>query len=147
VHLAYDALISLGVVITGILILFLHWTWLDPLVALLIAITIFMGSWRLLKQSVDLILDAVPAHVKREDIESFLLAQPNVVALHDLHIWGLSTKDTALTTHLIVSTNNLNNSQIQQISDGLAARFNIKHSTIQLEHSDEATCSRIDACQ
>jgi cobalt-zinc-cadmium efflux system protein len=146
-HLSYDALISLGVVLTGVLVLFTHWIWLDPIVALLIAITIFMGSWGLLRQSVDLILDAVPKSIDRQEVEKFLLAQPTIVKLHDVHIWGLSTNETALTAHLVVQGDALSNAQLQALQATLATRFNIKHATLQVESStEELPCERSEHC-
>ncbi len=146
-HLAYDALISFGVVITGIVIYFTKWNWLDPLIGLLIAIVILFGTWKLLRQSVDLILDAVPHGINRKAVQNFLIAQTNVIAVHDLHIWGLSTRETALTAHLIVSDNNLNNQQLQYIHNELEAHFNIKHCTLQIEnHDTNNTCNRTEKC-
>ena len=146
-HLAYDALISLGVVLTGIIIYFTHWDWLDPIIGILIAIAIFLGTWQLLRQSVDLMLDAVPHGIDHQAVHQFLLAQTNITAIHDLHIWGLSTKETALTAHLIVPNNSLDDLQLQQINDTLATRFNIKHTTLQVErgHKD-ITCQRTNEC-
>ena len=146
-HLAYDALISFGVVLTGIAIYFTKWIWLDPIIGLLIALTISMGTWKLLRQSIDLILDAVPHGIDRKAVETFLLEQPNITAIHDMHIWGLSTKETALTVHLIVPDNNLDDTQLQYIHNELAAHFNIKHCTLQVERSnDNSPCQRAEEC-
>lgn len=146
-HLAYDALISFGVVITGIVIYFTHWNWLDPIIGLLIAIIILFGTWKLLRQSVDLILDAVPYDIDRKAVQNFLMTQTNVIAVHDLHIWGLSTRETALTVHLIVADNNLDNKQLQYIHHELENRFDIKHCTLQIEsHDENNTCNRAEKC-
>jgi len=146
-HLAYDALISFGVVLTGIVIYFTRWNWLDPIIGLVIAITILLGTWQLLRQSVDLILDAVPHGIDHNAVRDFLLTQTNITAVHDLHIWGLSTKETALTAHLIVPNNNLDDTQLQKIHDTLATRFNIKHTTLQVERCHEnSPCQRAEEC-
>lgn len=146
-HLAYDALISFAVVITGIIIYFTSANWLDPLIGLLITIIILLGTWKLLRQSVDLILDAVPQGIDRKAVQNFLIAQTHIIAVHDLHIWGLSTKETALTAHLIVSGNNLGNKQLQYIHNELATHFNIKHCTLQVEnHEEHNVCNRTEKC-
>lgn len=145
-HLAYDALISLGVVITGVIIYYSHWLWLDPLVGLAIAVMILFGTWSILRQSVDLILDAVPQNIDRHAVEAYLLQHTNISAVHDLHIWGLSTQEIAMTAHLIVPNNDLNDHQMQQIHADLAKQFQIKHATLQTEQSAEAECVRSDGC-
>lgn len=147
-HLISDALVSFGVVVTGVLLLWTRWYWLDPVVGILIAITIFVGTWKLLRQSVDMILDAVPHTVDRPSIERFLQSEPNVVAIHDLHIWGLSTNETALTAHLLVADEPpFTDAQLHKIHHELAAHFKIKHATIQIEHQGETDlCQRSENC-
>lgn len=147
-HLISDALVSFGVVVTGVLLLWMHWYWIDPVVGILIAITIFVGTWKLLRQSVDMILDAVPHTVDRPSIERFLQSEPNVVAIHDLHIWGLSTNETALTAHLLVADEPpFTDAQLHKIHHELAAHFKIKHATIQIEHQGETDlCQRSEKC-
>ncbi|MBL4647607.1 MAG: cation transporter [Gammaproteobacteria bacterium] len=141
-HLAYDALISLGVVIAGGLILWLGWQWLDPLVGLFIAAIILFGTWGLLRKSIDLILDAVPHNVSRDAVESYLSAVPDIQALHHLHIWSLSTQDIAMTVHLIAK-NGISDQQMHTIHHDLAQHFQINHATIQVEKGDDCH----DACQ
>jgi cobalt-zinc-cadmium efflux system protein len=144
-HLAYDALISFGVVLTGVIILYTHLIWLDALVGLAIAITILYGTWSLLRQSLDLILDAVPHTVDRQAVLDFLNEQAQVSEVHDLHIWGLSTKEAALTAHLVVNST-IDNSRMHTIHEQLASRFHITHATLQTETSDGDNCHRAKHC-
>lgn len=145
-HLAYDALISLGVVITGVIIYYTHWLWLDPIVGLAIAVTILLGTWSLLRQSVDLILDAVPENIDRQAVEEFLLQHPSISAVHDLHIWGLSTQEIAMTAHLVVPNSDLTDPQMHALHTELAKKFQIKHATLQTEQSLDADCARSKTC-
>jgi cobalt-zinc-cadmium efflux system protein len=106
-HLAADALIALGVVLSGLAILATGWQWLDPVVSIAIALVIVVGTWSLLRDSVNLALDAVPAHVDRDGIVLYLRELPGVTEVHDLHIWAMSTTDIALTAHLVRPAANL----------------------------------------
>ncbi len=101
-HLASDAVLALGVAITGGLILMTGWLWLDPAVSIVLAITILAGTWSLAVKSLDLMLDAVPEGIDPEEVKAFLGALPGVVEVHDLHIWALSTTETALTAHVVM---------------------------------------------
>jgi cobalt-zinc-cadmium efflux system protein len=101
-HMAYDALVSGGVVAAGGVILLTGWTRIDPLVSLAIAVVILVGTWGLLRGSVGMALDAVPVDIKPDEVTRFLLQQPGVAAIHDLHIWSMSTTDTALTCHCLM---------------------------------------------
>ncbi len=145
-HLAYDALVSFGVVLTGIVIYFTHWHFLDPIVGILVALFILLGTWKLLRQSVDLILDAVPANINRDAIQEYLANIPYVRTVHDLHIWGLSTKETALTAHLVMPDNKINNELLAEIHHTLEHKFSIKHSTIQVESDADDECVRGECC-
>lgn len=145
-HLAYDALISFGVVITGIIIYFTHLLWLDPVVGIGIAITILFGTWSLLRQSVDMILDAVPEKIDAKAVEQYLLQHDNITAIHDLHIWGLSTQEIAMTAHLIVPNNDLTDEQLRQIHQELAYKFHIKHCTLQTESDTNTVCATSNCC-
>ncbi len=137
-HLAFDALISLGVVIVGALVLWTHWLWLDPVVGIAIAIAILFGTWGLLRQSLDLILDAVPHNIKQDKVLAYLQNLPMVKQVHHLHIWGLSTQEVALTAHLVVPEANFTDADLRTIETHLAEKFNIKHATIQVErHTHE----------
>ena len=100
-HMAADAGVSASVVVAGLLILLTGWLWLDPLASLGIAVAIVLATWGLLRESVDLAMDAVPGAVAHDDVQDFLASVPGVIEVHDLHIWGLSTTETALTAHLV----------------------------------------------
>jgi cobalt-zinc-cadmium efflux system protein len=140
IHLAGDAAVSFGVIIASIAILFTGWYWLDASVSLLISLLIVLGSWGLFKESFKLMLHAVPTGINFEEVKQFLLSQAGVTALHDLHIWAISTSETALSVHLVVSQSDENNILLQTLSTDLAQRFGIKHATIQLEHLGSAHC-------
>lgn len=147
VHLASDALLSLGVVITGAVVLFTHWLWLDPLVGLLIAIAILVGTWGLMRDSVNLILAAVPRHIPEEKVRQYLGEIPGVTAVHDLHIWGLSTREVALTAHLVMPKKTLSDHDFHEINDHLKDHFKINHATLQVERGTiENPCGQVEVC-
>lgn len=142
-HLLGDALISMGVVLSAIAIYYMGWTWLDPLVGLLIVTIILWGTWGLLRDSVRLILDAVPHYIDQQGIKQYLQQLPGVQAIHDLHIWGLSTKEIALTAHLIMPNDSLTDADFAQLNTLLKDKFRIDHVTIQVESgSKEYPCIR-----
>ena len=134
-HLAYDALISAGVVIAAAIIHFTGWMWIDPVTGLLIVIVILAGTWGLLKDSVNLILDAVPQGIERTSVKRYLENVEGVTEVHDLHIWGMSTHENCLTAHLVMPENTLWDSEsgYASISQGLLQEFNIHHVTLQVE--------------
>lgn len=136
-HLVYDALIAFGVVIAGAIIYFTGWLWIDPTVGLLIVSIIIWGSWNLLQRSVELILGAVPYGVNQKAVYNYLKELPGVQEVHDLHIWGLSTQETALTAHLIMPEGRLSDEQYLKINQFLASEFHIQHSTLQVEQGQE----------
>jgi cobalt-zinc-cadmium efflux system protein len=138
-HLAYDALISVGVVIAGCIIYFTNWYWVDPVAALIIVVLMVWGTWGLLRDSVDMSLDAVPPSVDSEQVKAFLNAFPGVVGFHHLHIWGLSTQETALTVHLTVSEVPFSNSKLKTLHDALDEKFDIAHVTVQLESEEKGS--------
>lgn len=146
-HLAVDALISLGVVITGIIILLTRIEWLDPVMGLLIVITIFYGTWELLRDSILLLLDAVPASIDYHAVENYLRSIEGVDSIHDLHIWGLSTKETALTAHLIMPHQQVTDEKYHQINQVLKTQFKIHHVTLQIEQGQkDSLCHRTAGC-
>lgn len=132
-HLLFDALISLGVVIVAIAIFYTGWYWLDPVVGLLIMLAIFSGTWSLFKRSMDLMLDAVPHEVKIHHVLEYLQKWPGVTEVHDLHVWGLSTTEVALTAHLIVPSRYLEDNELLLLAQSLQKEFGIGHVTIQVE--------------
>jgi cobalt-zinc-cadmium efflux system protein len=139
-HLASDAAVSLGVVIAGLVIGYTGWLWLDPAVSLVIAAIIILGTWSLLRESLDLALDAVPIGIDPAKVEAYLLDLPGVAAVHDLHIWGMSTTETALTVHLVRPGGGLDDALLDSAAADLTRRFGIAHSTFQVEQGDGAEC-------
>ncbi|MFZ5671262.1 MAG: cation diffusion facilitator family transporter [Pseudomonadota bacterium] len=133
-HMAADAAVSLGVVAAGVAIWIMPgWQWLDPAVSLVIATVIVAGTWGLLRDSLDLALDAAPRGVDPEAVKNWLAAQPGVTEVHDLHIWAMSTTETALTAHLIRPDNADADDFLHEVAHGLAERFRIGHPTLQIE--------------
>lgn len=132
-HLAADAAVSLGVVVTGIVILFTGWMWLDPVVSILVSIVILGGTWGLLKQSVNLALDAVPDGIDADAVQKYLASLPGVVEVHDLHIWPLSTTETALTAHLVMTTGSCEPHFLGAVGKVLHQKYRVGHSTLQVE--------------
>jgi len=134
-HMAADAGVSLGVVLVGLGIIATGWTWLDPAISLAIVVIIFVGTWHLLRESLNLTMDAVPEGVVLEDVRTYILNLPEVDALHDLHVWALSTTETALTAHLVVSVGAIDNDFLNRTSHELSHKFSIDHVTIQVENA------------
>jgi cobalt-zinc-cadmium efflux system protein len=132
-HMAADAMVSLGVVIAGGIILATGWTWIDPVVSLAICVIIFISTWGLFRESMDLALSAVPKGVDIDAVREYLRSIPTVTDVHDLHIWGMSTTDTALTVHIARSKTDDNDALIQEIEKRLQHDYKIVHSTIQIE--------------
>jgi cobalt-zinc-cadmium efflux system protein len=132
-HMAADTAVSAGVVLGGLLILYTQWSWIDPVLSLAIGVIIFWGTWGLLRESVDLSLDAVPTSIDPKKVKSFLESWPEVTEVHDLHIWPLSTTEPALTAHLVMPNHDCSDEEIQKISQALAGEFGITHATLQIE--------------
>jgi cobalt-zinc-cadmium efflux system protein len=139
-HLASDAVVSLGVVLAGLVIGHTGWLWLDPAVSLVIAAIIVIGTWSLLRESLDLALDAVPTRIDPARVEAYLRDLPGVVAVHDLHIWAMSTTETALTAHLVRPGSGLDDALLDAAADALNQRFGIAHATFQVEEGDGVLC-------
>lgn len=132
-HMAADAAVSLGVVVAGIIIRLTAWSWLDPAVSLMIVGVITVGTWSLLRQSINLSMDAVPEGIDLLNVREYLAALPGVVELHDLHVWAMSTTETALTVHLVKPDAGVNDDWLAGIAKELHDRFHIEHATIQIE--------------
>src|SRR5215467_2545961 len=135
-HLAADALVTAGVVVAGIVIWLTDWRWVDPAVSLVVSAVIVLGTWALLKSAIGLALNAVPEGVDAAAVRSHLLALPGVAGLHDLHIWGMSTTETALTCQLIMPAGHPGDGVLNGIAQQLHHRFAIEHATIQIELAD-----------
>jgi cobalt-zinc-cadmium efflux system protein len=142
IHMAGDAGVSAGVVVAGLLMRLTGWTWLDPLSSLAIAVVILIGTWGLLRESLDLAMDAVPPGVSQNEVEAWLAALPGVHEVHDLHIWGLSTTETALTAHLVCADDGAQQ-RLPDLSSQLQERFGIGHSTLQIETNADAELCRL----
>ncbi|HKX55758.1 MAG TPA: cation diffusion facilitator family transporter [Xanthomonadales bacterium] len=146
-HMASDAAVSLGVVISGALIWKLGWSWIDPIISLVIALVILLSTWGLLRDSLNLAVDAVPRKVDPEKVRSFLAGLPGVQAVHDLHIWPMSTTDTALTAHLVMQPLPQDNRFLHDTAHALEHEFHIQHATIQVEAaSSEIICHQSEHC-
>lgn len=132
-HMAADALVSLGVVIGGALYLWQGWGWIDPVMSLAIAAVIVWGTWSLFKQSLHLLFDGVPEGVDTVAVRQLLLGLPGVAEVHDLHVWGMSTSEIALTAHLVVQENLDSAALLIEAEHELHEHFEIRHVTLQLE--------------
>jgi cobalt-zinc-cadmium efflux system protein len=132
-HMAADALLSLGVVISGVVIIYTGWSWLDPVVSLVLVVVIVAGTWSLLKESIQMVLAGVPASVDATGVTAFLAAQPGVTEVHDVHIWAMSTTETALTAHLVMPDGYPGDAAIDDIVGHLREDFAIHHCTLQVE--------------
>ena len=142
-HMAADAAVSFGVALAGAAMLFTGWQWLDPVTSLAISVAIFAGTWGLLRDSLNLAVDAVPRGIVPEEVERYLLNLPGVATCHDLHIWGMSTTESALTAHLVAPQGADNDAFLHQIAHGLHEHFGIVHSTIQIERGDAEQICRL----
>ena len=135
-HMAGDAVISLGVVVSALVMSLTGWLWLDPAVTLAIALAIGLSSWGLLLESWNLVLDAVPARVPIADVQAYLAGLPGVVAVHDLHVWAMSTSEVALTVHLVKPDGQIDDAWMSRVNADLRDRFHIHHTAIQCERGD-----------
>lgn len=139
-HMAADAGVSAGVVIGGALILWTGALWIDPALSLIIAAIILWSTWGLLKQSVYLSMGAVPEGIETEEVENLLAALPEVVAVHDLHIWASGTSHTVMTAHLVLAGGHPGNAFLSDTQRLMHDRFGIEHVTLQLEVDGGADC-------
>lgn len=137
-HMLADALVSVGVALVGVVYTFTEWSWLDPLVSIVVCVIIFKGTWSLLKESVQLALKAVPTGIDRQAVFTFLKNQKNVLAVHDLHIWGMSTTENALTAHMVIPQGHPGDGFLHHLAGDLKSNFNIGHSTIQIELGNDS---------
>jgi cobalt-zinc-cadmium efflux system protein len=142
-HMATDAAVSLGVVVAAVIIMFTGWAWIDPLISLVIAGVIVIGTWGLLRDSLDLALDAAPKGIDPEAVRVWLSGRPGVVEVHDLHIWAMSTTETALTAHLIRPAGVDQDEFLDTACHGLSEKFGIGHATLQLETGASGRACRL----
>jgi len=135
-HMAADAGVSLGVVIAGIGISTLGWLWIDPVVGLSVAAIVLIGTWRLFRESFDLVLHAVPRKIDVEAITAYLSGLPGVESVHDVHVWAMSTTEVAMTAHLVKPGQENDDEMLARIHAELHDRFGIEHATVQVERDD-----------
>jgi cobalt-zinc-cadmium efflux system protein len=146
-HMAADALVSLGVVVSGFVIWKFGLKWFDPLSSLLIAAVIFWSTWGLLRDSLNLAIDAVPRDLDPKEVRNWLNSQTGVEGLHDLHIWPMSTTETALTAHLLMPEPPADDEFLHHLASQLQERFGIAHATFQIERGDqEHPCIQSQTC-
>lgn len=153
-HMAADALVSAGVVLAGALVLWQGWAWIDPVLSLVIALVIVVGTWHLFRQSLHLLFDGVPEKLDLVEVRALLERLPGVERVHDLHVWAMSSTETALTAHLVMPAGGADDAFLREASAQLDARFHIGHVTLQavrvpfmqpcfephrLKHADEQT--------
>jgi cobalt-zinc-cadmium efflux system protein len=144
-HLAADAALSLGVAVAGCVVLYTGWTWVDPAMSIVLAITILVGTWSLMRGSLDLMLDAVPEGIDPEAVRAFLARLPGVLQIHDLHIWAMSTTETALTAHLVMPIAAHAPSFLSETCKAIHEEFGIAHATLQVDPEDAPHPCRLAA--
>jgi cobalt-zinc-cadmium efflux system protein len=138
-HMAADALVSLGVVISGALYLLWRWNWLDPVVSLIIVVVVVISTWSLFYKSLHLLFDGVPDNIDATAVKQLLGDIPNVISVHDLHIWAMSTTQNALSAHVVIADGELDRDRLlEQISKQLQQQENLNHITVQVESEDAA---------
>ena len=138
VHLLADAVITLGVVVTGVAIMYSGWFLLDPIISLVIAGIITYGTMGLLLESIHLAMDGVPKGIDMVGIEAYLKTLPTCSDVHDLHVWGMSTTEIALTAHIVLESSVCNDALLATTANALHEKFGIEHTTLQVEHGDPA---------
>ncbi|UPK32068.1 cation diffusion facilitator family transporter [Bradyrhizobium sp. 186] len=140
-HMAADAAVSLGVVVSAALIIWTGWLWLDPVTSLIICVTILWSTTSLLRGSIDMSMAAAPKGTDLAAIRAFLLARPGVSAIHDLHVWPISTTETALTCHLVMPAGTAGDAFLMETAQMLKASFRIGHTTLQVETHPDTGCA------
>jgi len=140
-HMAADAAVSAGVVLAGLAIALTGWRWIDPVTSLVIVVVIAIGTWGLARDSLKLGLQAVPPGIDPDAVTAYLAAQPGVAKVHDLHIWPMSTTETALTAHLVIPGGHPGDGFLSDLAHELEHDFGIGHATIQVETLDCGGCS------
>ena len=133
VHMAADTGVTVGVIVAALLIQWTGWQWIDPAISLAIAVVILVGTWGLLRDSTNLAMDAVPPGIDQGEVTNYLRSLPGISEIHDLHIWGMSTTETALTVHLVRADPELDATLLDRLTKDLRDRFGIGHATAQLE--------------
>lgn len=146
-HLMADAAVSAGVVIAGVIVWRTGWNWIDPATSIVVSLVILVSTVGLLREALDLLLDAVPPHIDPDAVETYLASLPGVQEVHDLHIWPMSTTSVALTAHLVVHWDGRSPMFVRDAAHEIEHRFGITHATIQLEPADiDAACAQPGVC-
>jgi cobalt-zinc-cadmium efflux system protein len=141
-HLLADAAVSAGVVVAGLIVWRTGWAWVDPATSLVVSFVILVGTWRLVREAFDLLLDAVPPHIDPAAVEKFLAELPDVREVHDLHVWSMSTTEVALTAHLVLPWPVVQPAFLASIQHDVEHRFGIHHITIQFEDCTGVNCAQ-----
>jgi len=139
-HMMADAGVSAAVIVAGALIWLTQAAWIDPAISVAVVALILWGTWGLLKESLDLTLDAAPAHIDVAAVRTFLAEQPGVIAVHDLHVWAMGATKPALTAHLVRPEGN-DDAFLADVADAIAHRFGITHVTLQVERAQRDDCA------
>ncbi len=139
-HMVSDAAVSAGVVVTGFIMLQMEWLWIDPLVSLVIAAIVVWGTWSLLRDSFAMSLQAVPPGIDLKAVQAFLTTRPGVSGIHDLHVWAMSTTETAMTAHLLMPDGRPDDAFLMHITDELQHHHGIGHVTLQVETNAATAC-------
>lgn len=147
-HMAADALVSLGVVLAGALYIWQGWSWIDPAMSLLIALVVVVGTWSLFRRSLHLLFDGVPDDIDLADVQEALLELPGVTSVHDLHVWAMSTRENAITAHVVLAAEEIDRDRLLALAtEMLHDRFEIRHTVLQPEsESYAATCPTACGC-
>ena len=132
-HVASDALASVGVLVAGLGIWAFGWMWLDPAVSIGVSVLVLASAWNLVREALDILMEAAPAHLDPEEIRDQLLDVPGVHALHCLHVWTIGSGEVSLSSHLVVDRDREPERLLQEVRERLASRFSIEHTTIQIE--------------
>jgi cobalt-zinc-cadmium efflux system protein len=138
-HMLSDAGVSAAVIVAGGLIYFSGAQWIDPAISVAVVLLILWGTWGLLRESLDLSMDAAPAHIDVGRVRNYLAAQPGVTAVHDLHVWAMGATKPALTAHL-VRPEGSDDAFLAEVADGITRRFGISHVTLQIERAQRDDC-------
>jgi cobalt-zinc-cadmium efflux system protein len=147
-HMAADAGVSLAVLLGGIVIALTGSVWVDPMLSLVVVVVVLVSTWSLARESWNLAVDAVPREIDPVHVRSYLMTQTGVADVHDLHIWGLSTTQCALTAHLVIPEGGASDDFLHRLSRELERRFGIGHATIQIERGDaEHPCGALEDCR
>jgi cobalt-zinc-cadmium efflux system protein len=139
-HMIADAAVSAGVIVAAAGIWLTGWTWLDPAASVLISIVILVGTWGLLRDALQLSLNAAPRGIDPAQVRRYLEGLPGVATVHDLHVWAMSTTETALTCHLVMPKGHPGDAFLHQVDDDLRHRFDVGHVTVQIELDDAGQC-------